>query len=322
MKSLAQYIFEQSLNLTDILEKHIFIEFNQNIINESNGIYDRQSEIVKYVLKKIKNSKNNKIIISSKELDYIIKNTKIKSSYFDKLKGKNKERIKNILQDNLFFKKIELIKSNETSYLLDESYFNDDELLMDIIVITFNPNSSSLTTDLIHEFTHAWDDYNTYIKESNISLGEIADSEKYKNANKAQNDAIKINILTKSNAFDAQKFCSYAIYALSKQEQNAFKSEIHSIFIDYEKYLNNFNQAINIFKNSRSYKDFIRLQNYINSKDLTEQDKNLFVKTYNKINNTNWKWNKIYKKLNHLLLRYFTDISKYIAREYYEFINR
>lgn len=286
MKSLKQFLFESQLNLKDTLEKHLFIEFKSEQILESNGIYDNQIKIVKYIIKKIKSSSKNKIIIDASEFEF-----------------------------NVFFKEIELVKDTKISYDPDECDYLDDEVVMDKVYITFNPNSKELTKCLVHELTHAWDDYNSYIKGAPIIPIEISTSDKYNNAV----DAIK-RAEVFGGKFKAQQYCGHAVYALLKIEQNAFISEIHAIFIDHENELMSYRHALKLFKDSVSYKDFKRIQIFI--ENISEEDKRLFVKTYNKINDVNWTWNKIYKKINHQLNNYFSKVSKHIARAYYDYLQK
>lgn len=287
MKSLRRFLFESQLNLEDTLEKHLFIEFKSEQIFESNGIYDNQVKIVKYIIKKIKSSSKDKIIIPASEFDF-----------------------------DVFFKEIELVKDDQnTSYDPDECDYLDDEGVMNKVYITFNPNSTELTKCLVHELTHAWDDYNSYVKEAPVIPIEISTSDKYNNAIEAVNRAEAFG-----GKFKAQQYCGHAVYALSKIEQNAFISEIHAIFIDRENELMSYSHALKLFKDSVSYKDFKRIQNFI--EHISEEDKRLFVKTYNKINDINWTWNKIYKKINHQLTNYFSKVSKHIARAYYDYLQK
>lgn len=290
MKSLKQFLFESQLNLEDTLEKHLFIEFKSEQILESNGIYDNQIKIVKHIIKKIKSSSKDKTIIPSSEFDF-----------------------------DVFFKEIELVKDeHNTSYDSDECDYLDDEGIMDKVYITFNPDSKELTTDLVHELTHAWDDYNSYVKEAPVIPIEISTSDRYENAREAANQAKEFRKSFKTKKFDAQEYCTHAVYSLMKVEQNAFISEIHAIFVDHEDDLLSYKEALELFKNSKSYKDFKLIQSFIDN--ISEDDKNLFVKTYNKINDVNWTWNKIYKKINHQLTNYFSKVSKHIARAYYEMV--
>lgn len=269
----------------------MFIEFKSEQILESNGIYDNQVKIVKYIIKKIKSSSKDRIIIPASEFDF-----------------------------NVFFKEIELVKDTKTSYDPDECDYLDNEGVMDKVYITFDPDSKELTKCLVHELTHAWDDYNSYVKEAPVIPIEISTSDKYNNAQDAIEYVRNFKEKFQSDKLKAQQYCGHAVYALSKIEQNAFISEIHAIFIDHEDELMSYSHALKLFKDSVSYKDFKRIQLFI--ENISEEDKRLFVKTYNKINDVSWTWNKIYKKINHQLTNYFSKVSKHIARAYYDYLQK
>lgn len=297
IKSLRDFICESMLNRNDVLENHLFIEFRfktSENINENYGNYDGQIELVKYLSKQISNSNKTRITIKSDELKNISK--------------------------NIFFKEIELYKSDNTSYIPDESDYLDDEQIFDKIVITYQHNNyKELLPEIMHELTHAWDNYNSYLKETFTDLGEIASEDRFVNINKLRKYA-KDNKLLNDNVKTMIQNCSHLVYSLSKVEQNAFKSEIRGELLKHEGELLTFNQAIEIFKSSRSFKDFITVSNYIdnlndNGNDI---DKETFRKFYNSINKNNWTFNKIYKKLRYQLDNYFQKISKMTAKIYFD----
>ena len=165
MKNLSDYIKKSYNNYKNIiieneLQLHFYAEFivgdcSYNEICERYGSYLGQKEL---------------ILDLAKEMDLIISNNDPEDTFI---------LDKNDLSEysNIFFNKLEIQFSNNTAYIPNKSNFINKDNLFDKVFIYINPkiynNYKSIAKALMHEILHAWDNYQSYIKNAKFNLHDL-----------------------------------------------------------------------------------------------------------------------------------------------------
>ena len=310
MKNLSDYIKKSYNNYKNIiieneLQLHFYAEFivgdcSYNEICERYGSYLGQKEL---------------ILDLAKEMDLIISNNDPEDTFI---------LDKNDLSEysNIFFNKLEIQFSNNTAYIPNKSNFINKDNLFDKVFIYINPkiynNYKSIAKALMHEILHAWDNYQSYIKNAKFNLHDLTKiGSKYSKT--LYNDDKNISNICK-------RICNM----VSQAEQNAYLNEL-TIELDLEKFditkyhsaEEAYKDAYDIFINSDIWYQYSGLWNWFiefkNNSDKNEKE--LFTKTYNEINNTEYNFNKIYNKLDGLfnkILKKMELVIPKIFRDYYD----
>ena len=301
MKTLKDFI-KKTYSVNDIfnipeniLEYHFYLEFGirdrQNIsINEKYGKYDGQLDFV--------------LELANVLYSDIIENV-------DKTITYDLER--NDLDDmftNIFFNKLTVKYSHgcNTGYIPDVQ-FNDKDKKIEHIQININANKyithDDIITVLVHELTHAWEDYNRYLQNKD-SLYDIANNTNYKKIK-----SINTNIT-------AEKLCKSLLYRLKRFERNAYISEFASLLDKQNELITSYKDAVEIFINSEVWND-IQVLKYNFEKQYNKQE---FIDCYNKLNNTHYTANKIHKKISRQIKEYISKLETLIPKLYYEYYEK
>lgn len=302
MKSLLEFIKIKSINNELLMPKnfynHFFIEFEFNgckdFICERYGKYDGQIDLVLSLVDNIYNERD-----TEKSLTFTIKDSEISDF------------------PGIFYHELNIIfdpNTRKTAYIPKENNFDNQENKLNTVDIVIsaqtNYNKSRLTKSIMHELTHAWNDYNSYIKRGK-SLISLAQTSNY--------NTIRNSIPNTS----AESLCKSILYLTTKFERNAYLSEIYSELDSYEGKIVSWKDAEECFKNSSTYKSIVNIKQQLdsiykhNSKFIND-----FVDFYNKYNNTNLTLNKIIKRLNDKLEKLFDKMSKTCAKIYYEWTQK
>lgn len=324
MLSLKNYIIKKTIIKRDYpswtkddLDDHFFIEFEMNccsdIILEQYGKYDGQIELAQQLTNKIRN-------------DYRYITNEISRTYTIDADEINKEASDEEKFPGFFYHKLTIVvdpKSSSTAYIPSENNFDNKENKFNNVKIYIGNNSlfngkNRLFKSILHELTHAWHDYNSYIKDEfghnkGKSLQILGKESKY--YHNIRNDKPITNI---------EKFCKSIMYLLTKFESNAYSSEIYSELEEYDGKIIYWKDAWKVFRNSSTYKSFIDM--YISLNNLQKlsnvEQKTIFAEYYNKHNKTNLTFNKIYKKLNNQFEKLFEHIMKNCSKIYYEWTEK
>lgn len=314
MKSLKEHIYEKTLlekypyfGNTYLYEKKFMNDFkSNNCVLEKYGAFDGSIPLVNSLTDYIINC-FNKIYRKDNKIDTITLNSDILESEAKRIK------IKFII----FFDELEIIivDRNSSSYLPDMSEYDKNRNRFKKVTILVQDNKINdpieLSSILVHELTHAYEDFKRNEKNLNITLKDLGRDPIYVKA--------KNNLKEKTHD-DVEKLVSYLIYQLNKTEVNAIISEF-SVILD-KIYKDNIEityiDALNTFKNSKKYKNLITTLSIIdNSKPIILD----FIASYwNKMHNTSDTTNKCIKKIKYLLKRTLDKISETLPKIYFDFI--
>ena len=310
MKNLSDYIKKSYNNYKNIiieneLQLHFYAEFivgdcSYNEICERYGSYLGQKEL---------------ILDLAKEMDLIISNNDPEDTFI---------LDKNDLSEysNIFFNKLEIQFSNNTAYIPNKSNFINKDNLFDKVFIYINPkiynNYKSIAKALMHEILHAWDNYQSYIKNAKFNLHDLTKI------------GSKYSKTLYNDDKDISNICKRICNMVSQAEQNAYLNEL-TIELDLEKFditkyhsaEEAYKDAYDIFINSDIWYQYSGLWNWFSEfkNNSDKNEKELFTKTYNEINNTEYNFNKIYNKLDGLfnkILKKMELVIPKIFRDYYD----
>lgn len=310
MKNLSDYIKKSYNNYKNIiieneLQLHFYAEFivgdcSYNEICERYGSYLGQKEL---------------ILDLAKEMDIIISNNDPEDTFI---------LDKNDLSEysNIFFNKLEIQFSNNTAYIPNKSNFINKDNLFDKVFIYINPkiynNYKSIAKALMHEILHAWDNYQSYIKNAKFNLHDLTKI------------GSKYSKTLYNDDKDISNICKRICNMVSQAEQNAYLNEL-TIELDLEKFdvtkyhsaEEAYKDAYDIFINSDIWYQYSGLWNWFSEfkNNSDKNEKELFTKTYNEINNTKYNFNKIYNKLDGLfnkILKKMELVIPKIFRDYYD----
>ncbi len=314
MKNLKDYLIKTVSNnyipiseiiIENELQLHFYAEFivgdcSYNEIYERYGSYLGQKEL---------------ILDLAKEMDLIISNNDPEDTFI---------LDKNDLSEysNIFFNKLEIQFSNNTAYIPNKSNFIKKDNLFDKVFIYINPkiynNYKDIAKALMHEILHAWDNYQSYIKNAKFNLYDLTKI------------GSKYSKTLYNDDKDISNICKRICNMVSQVEQNAYLNEL-TIELDLEKFdvtkyhsaEEAYKDAYDIFVNSDIWYQYSGLWNWFNEfkNNSDKNDKELFVKTYNEINNTDYNFSKIYHKLDGLfnkILKKMELVIPKIFRDYYD----
>lgn len=288
MKLFSEYVS------SSILENHFKLEFEIKEetkytinINEKFGSYNGQIDLAKYIT------------------NYIFKKTKLSKC----------ESIKYILKrnylkhfENIFFEELIIIYNTTCNSYYDlSSKYNNDTKLFNQIKIYINNEENKTYNDIlvsvVHELTHAWEDYNRRIKDDKLSLYNLTNTTNYK------------ELISHINSFnDFSDLCAKILYMFKGFEKNAYLSELSCVLTDTDKKINNYKDALNIFYKTNTFQEYYILYEAF-KKFYNEHD---FVNYYQK-NVENITANKIFKKLNNQFIKVFNKISSIVPKIFYNY---
>ena len=199
-------LFSKLFSNLNMLEEHFKLEFNLKnelqysiIVNEHYGTYNGQIKLAilvsKYIFKRTK-------LTNDKYIKYVLYGNELKSF------------------ENIFFDKLIVIynESCYTNYDMTSEY-NDETKKFNQIKIFINSRENKTYNDilvsLVHELTHAWEDYNRRIKDDKLSLYNTLSNSNYK------------ELISHINSFnDFSDLCAKILYMFKRFEKNAYISEL------------------------------------------------------------------------------------------------
>ena len=277
MKSLEEYIIER-------LQSHLYIDYN---LTESAGLYDGIEDLCKFLSNKIKAHQE-------REFDITYSNTELSD------------------KSNIFFKNIILRCERSNKYDNDGEYvlnrdidYDDSTKLFNCVVInlylTLKHNQTAVYSILLHELTHAWDDYNGFLKKSS-PLNKI---NHYK------------NILNALDGSGAKKILGQILYYITPSEVNARMAELSGVINDNM----NPQEALQEIKKSSIYQNYINIGKWVKAIYDDKIDKKFISELcneYNSVYNKNYTEYKIrillYKQYRTAMNKINSNIGKICAR--------
>lgn len=275
MKSLDKYIIE-----------HLKIDYrHQSIKNEllfeKNGVYDGCYELSKYINDYIQK--------------YYVKGD-IEQFEFHK---------KDLNFPNIFFETLIIdidTTSDDGGEYEDNEELNSEKLFDEVYINIYLKNISDLTDILMHELTHAFNNWNM-LKKKNRNYLNMGESSLYD----------KLNPKLSKNEID-HKIKSIIYFTLG-YEQNAFFAQIKAELQKYKSKIKNPNDALSILKQTSIYTVYERIYDYINNEEFNDlKINNQIVKTYNDLYETNYDFDKIIKILKRKVTKSFNKLQSNIGK--------
>ena len=318
MKNLSDYIKKSCTNNyrnTDViieneLQLHFYAEFvvgdcTYERIYEKYGSYLGQKELVLDLAKKI-----NKIVYN-KDPENIIT---VKKDDLTKY-------------SNIFFNELNIYLSKKnTAYITNNSKYIENNKIFDKIDIYLNIEADcksykDIAIAIMHEILHAWNHYQSYIKKTKFNISQLTDK------NSKYYKTLFIDSIKNPNIKD---ICKRICNNISKIEQNAYLNELNIELdisdFDINKYHtieDAYEAAYKIFIESAVWKQYSSLWSVLIEiknkypKEIQEE----FKKEYNRINNTDLSFSRIYSKLNGLFNKILITIEKRIPKIFKDYYN-
>lgn len=276
MKSLSEYITPNIVEtyIDYSILQHLAIEYKCNhmysrnhLILEKYGIYDGCEQLAKYITNEI--NKNG----------------------FDNQYEFNKNDLLNF--NNIFFNKLIVdidSSSNDGGEYIDNDELTNDLLFDEVFINLYinKENRSSIQETLMHELTHAYNNYMMLLKNDKNYLN-MASSILYQKINDLHNTK-------NSNEY----FIKKALYLLLGYEKNAFFAQIKADLQKYKKKIKTPLDALKILKQSNIYQAYLRLNQNINDymhNELSDEIIHEIEDAYYNITGQKETSNKIFKKL-------------------------
>lgn len=301
------YAFYQEFAIQESLKNSLLTP-----INEKYGVYDGQIKMLSD--------------LSISIIDALENNHEISSFYLNKNDLKD---YKNIFYEYFCIR----IKDNcDSSYLPERSKYNPKTKLFDQVIIDINyteinfGNYKSILKILVHEMTHAWQNYLMNVKGKSLS-DFSGDDQKYRiNLNSKSHNIIENickEILYMTESFEINAFLSEISTTLEKclkDEYQNIKNDINKDFVESSKIIS-YKDAYKLFTETHTYKKYAELRSafYQIDESKIKQIRDIFVNYYNKVNKTNLTWNKIYKIINNKFIKIFNKFDTNVPKLYYEY---
>lgn len=288
MKTILEYINNDSLS------NHIYIDYG---IYENAGLYNGIEELSHFLTNKIRSHQE-------KNFDIEYNNSDIELSKFN----------------NIFFNKIILSCErsqkfkNEGEYIINDivDYNNETKTFNFVkikLTLSLKHNGTEVYQRLLHELTHAWDNYNA-IKKGSTTLKQALLNTQYSDILKAFDDNTK-----------HKKIIGQILYFINDIEVNSFMAEFAGYLYNYidDNTIPDPHTAIKIIKQSELYKNYKNIGAWVTAlynddKRISNQFKTLLYNEYNKINKTNYTEYKISKILYNKYVKINNKIESNIGK--------
>ena len=269
MKSLEDYIIEN-------LEKHINIDYS---LFENAGLYDGIEELALFLTNKIRSHQEKEFKLVYKDTDREI--SKFKNIFFKSI-ILNCERYNGV--------------DNEGEYELNKE-IDYDEIANKFNFITINlelsvkHNQRETYYNLLHELTHAWDNFKSMPRSKRSKLSNSFKTSNYKEIINGLDSNVDYKLMT-----------AQLLYYTNPAEVNAFIASFGSYLYDTleDNYISDPHKALQLIKDSELYQNYINKGEFIYAMYNDEIDKNLIIdicREYNRINNKNYTIFKVKKLL-------------------------
>lgn len=297
---------DENIVIENELEKHFYNEFALSeslkyscfTILEKYGTYIDQKELIIELAKSIYD------IVRNKEPEDIIELDKNDVEGFS----------------NIFFNKLIIKLTKNTGYLANKSKYSEKDKLFDQVVIDIDTNEYKTYDDIVkclmHEMLHAYNEYNSYLKNSPTKLKDLT------NIKSSYSKTIDIE-----DELSVSDMCKKILNTIRKWEQNAYISELsvelENNRFDLSKYHTTndaYKAAYDIFTNSDTFRQYSLLWSWLlKLKSDGKEEQEAFANTYNDINSTNLTFNKIFKKIDSQFDKIMLKIESKIPKLFYDY---
>ena len=287
MISLEEYLSESLL-------KHLYIDYN---IIENAGLYDGIEDLCKFLTNKIRSHQEKEFKLIYKDSDREL--SKMKNVFF-------KSIILDCERSNKYRNDAECVTTEAYDFDKDANKVNYIELK---VYLSQTHNQSEVYSILLHEMTHAWDNYN-HIKRYSLSLNNKDIQPKYRSILKSMDDGSIVGKI---------------LYFINPLEVNAWVASFAGYLYEYmeDNTISDPHKALQIIKNSELYDNYVAIGQWINA--IYDNDKRLkpgfiseFCNEYNKIYGTNYTEQKIrkivYQQYNKVMNKIESSIGKLCVR--------
>lgn len=267
MKTLESYI-------TESLYNHLNIEYG---VFENAGLYDGIEDLCKFLTNKIKSRQDKEFVLTYNIDDREL--SKLKNVFFDNI-------VLDCERSNKYTNEAEYVTNKMVDFdkntnRLKSIYIN--------VYLSQKHDSREVYLILLHELTHAWDNYN-HIKRYNQSLN---DDKKYVD---------RYNSIIKS--LDNNTLIGKILYFINPGEVNAWMASFAGYLYDNVKdnTIDDPHKALEIIKGSDLYKNYVNIGIWVDaiynkSKNITPQFMHDLCEEYNRIYGTNFTEDKVRKQL-------------------------
>jgi len=288
MKTILEYINNDSLS------NHVYIDYG---IYENAGLYNGIEELSHFLTNKIRSHQERKFVIEYNDNDIEI--SKFNNIFFNKI--------------ILSCKRSQTYK-NEGDYVINDiiDYNNETNKLNFIkinLTLSLKHNGTEVYRRLLHELTHAWDNYNA-IKKGSTTLKQAILDTQYLDILKAFDDDLQY-----------KKIIGQILYFMNDVEINSFIAEFAGYLFNYidDNTIPDPHTAIKIIKQSELYKNYKNIGAWVTAlynddKRISNQFKTLLYNEYNKINKTNYTEYKISKILYNKYVKINNKIESNIGK--------
>lgn len=300
MKSLTKFIKEELTKIDEVdysILQHLAIEYKENhlysrtrVILEKYVVYDGCEELAKHIVKLAKKDDYHTVV---------------------KLTKDNLQDFKNIFFENIIVN-IDTSEDNGAEYI-DNEELNKDLLFDEVVINVFLTKQyiSELQSTLMHELTHAYNNYMMLLK-GNRNYINVAKSTLYK------------NIVSFPEKINAEYHIKRAMYFLLGYEKNAFISQIKADLENNKDKIYGPIDALNVLKKSDTYVIYQRLNKAIGryfNNNLSEEKIKEIEDAYADITGQKMTRNKIFKKLQALSDKTMKKLDKLLPKLCVESLN-
>ena len=181
--------------------------------------------------------------------------------------------------ENIFFKEIVIIYSaTKNSYYNARENFDKDSKLFNEVKIYINSVENreykDILVSLVHELTHAWEDYNRHL-DGIISICKLTgDKSKYAIASLEDYSTEEVEDVLR-------EFVKKFDYLTTSFERNAYASELRACLEANREKINGYNDALNVFFDSDIFKELSLLIETFEAYKNNDTIKQIAAKQYN-----------------------------------------
>lgn len=265
MKTLESYLLES-------LQTHINIDY---AIYETAGLYDGIEDLCRFLTNKIKSHQEKEFELSYSADDRELKN--MNNIFFDSITLKCE-------RSNKYRNDAEYSINKETDINKNTNRLNNCTVY---VYLSQKHNAKDIYVVLLHELTHAWDNYNHILRYS--SSMTTAKTSKY------YNDILK--------SLDNNNIVGTILYFINPIEVNAWLASFAGYLYDNveDTIIDDPKRALEIIKASNLYKNYVVIGQYVEAIYRGEYDVlkkrgtdiHEFCREYNRIYGTNFTENKV-----------------------------
>lgn len=308
--NLPLYIKEQEL-LKDnpcfyqsyIIERDLYNDVK--LVNEKHGTFDGQIELVNNLCEVIVDALQN----MDMEEPYIF----IKKRDIEKwVKKSNEDKV------TIFFNVLDIVFKESygaiASYLPNLSKYDKEHNCFDKIVIYMDVDMideyPKLTASLIHELTHAYEDFKKHEKGLDITLDKLSQDKTYINICKS----------IENSKSSLGREISVMFYMLNNSEKNAFVSEFSSILDGYfeKETVISYNEALKLFKEKDVYTVLLKSIALLNN----DNNHDYIVNKYNEIYNKSLHKTRCIKLLKNKVDKMFNKVTETLPKIYFDWLEK